>query len=1292
MRPTPAPYPTRTTGQCLLSGLMALLLASLTASHLSLAQAAPAQKPLLKSPGGSVAPNIFYTMDDSGSMAWMYAPSTTDVWGGEKNGIAPLAHPLDSLDESGNTCLVRTPDATVATYDAASRAAMRLRSSAVNKIYYNPTIRYLPWAKYSEADGSFPNSSFTAATMDPSGVKTGTINLSTTLSNRQTTWCTSNGTQNATYTLYPASYYNIVGTYDATKTTDRYVQVRLDDAGSPPADFPKAEDRTDCVAIAGRCSLAEERVNFANWFTYYRTRSLMARGSSSLAFSSITQKVRMGYGQLNNGEYVALTNKSATEAGQTLPNITRGVRDFDVGSATRQQFFEWLYKIKFQSGTPLRQAMDNVGKYFQITNSTGPWGTTPGTGTGTNNDAAWKVQASCRRSYHILMTDGYWNGSAASVTGNYDGTSSSTTIANNEDGRTYTYNATYTNGINTTKSPYADNASGTLADVAQYYWMNDLHPNLNNNIRTSFTAEEKTISSKPYYNAAEKIDRLDHAFWQHLTTYTVGLGLTGTIKDITTVPPATAWPTPTSNAQTTVDDLFHAAVNGRGKYVQASDPKDYQEKMQDTLNEIFAAQEAVSGLSLSSFQVSSTSLVYVPSFSNPQWTGDVLARPANDANKVTWVASKMLPEAVDRKIFVSNGNGLEPFNTTLSTGMRTLLGDPGNDLIKFLRGDRSLEGNGYRCRGDQPGTTKCKQTKDKDTGLYTKKGLFGDVVNSNPVLLAANVDLNYQLLNSTEASTYREFVAKKAKRLTNENENAALVVGANDGMLHVLNAKTGAEVFAYMPQAVVGNLKRLSNRFYGNTTDDTQGTAHRYFVDGKLNETDVVINGKWANVVVGSTGAGAKAVFALKFDAEKPKDFSLVTPTAMKDDQNPFLWEINDTPSSGLTDKAKLGYITGNISTGRMKNGRWVAIFGNGADSTNGGAHLWIVDIGTGVPIKVIQAGTDTAGNGLGPVSPIRDGNRNIVGAYAGDLKGRLWRFDLESTSSADWKVGLAGQPLLSISPSRPITSAPLFTIHPKGGLMVMFGTGQLYATGDETNTDTQSLYGVWDLTTPGATSAASLPATMGQIVTQTISPTPVVTAAKLTGYKTSSTSTTISYDPGGRGKRGWKVDQALQAGERNIFNPFLLANIAFFNTVGPSIEQAGDPCMGVKISSYVYGLNPFSGQMPTFALFDTSGNGVIGGEDAILAAIENDGEDGSVTATKEDPKLCPDGSTTCTPCEPGTKDCKDGSSGVCPKGSQEFQFRSSASTKKFCAAVGFSVRSWQQLNNFPKNPNLGKK
>lgn len=1257
------------------------LVAALAIGHAGLAGSAPAQQPLFKKAGGSVAPNLFYTLDDSGSMGWMYAPSDKAVWLGETTtGVYPVPHQTDLLSSTGlpptgnSYCVVKTPYSAISPIAVPNaptlgeRAAMRLRSPDVNKIYYNPAIRYQPWARPNVGNSNFGNSVFTAARVDPRNIydssegTSTTVNLDTAYSSK-TKWCDEDGAvstnSNTTYTMYPATYYRLISgsvvpgqAITSGTPNDKYKAVSLNSAANPPATFPRSSQRTDCVTTANVCTLAEERTNFANWFTYYRTRSLLARGATSLAFSKIDQQVRVGYGQLNNGV-------AATEDNKTYPNVTRGVRDFGANTTTRTAFFTWLYKVPYKNGTPLRKAMDNIGKYFTNESSAGPWGNEPSSSAG-NLD--YKSMASCRRSYHIMMTDGYWNGDAADTPGakgDPDSNPGSVEIEKNEVQRKYKYDPSFTNGINTTKSPYRDGYSGTLADVAHYYWATDLHSGLDNNVRTAFAAADKLNPDKPYYNKTEKIDRGDHAFWQHLTTYTVGLGVTGKISDVTTIPPSVDWPQPVADGATAVDDLFHAAVNGRGKYLKASDPQEYQDAIEKTLNEIFATVDAKSGVALSGFQVNDTTKRYIPSFNSPQWTGNVTASLLS-SDQVEWDAESALPAHGDRKIFVWNGSSAEPFASSgMSSVITTAMGNPSADLINFLRGDRSKEGGltGFRCRGDLPGTTNC--TKAKDTqGNPTKIGLFGDVVNSMPLLLSNNLDMNYQLLTTGEGATYRAFIKDKQKRAATPGTQV-LLVGANDGMLHVLSDTDGKELAAFIPQAVLPNLKLLSNRDYGNTTVDSDATSHRFFVDGKLLESDAYMDGAWANVVLGSTGAGGKSVFALKFSATNPRS---VTDSSL-------LWEINATEASALSHKEKLGHITGTMAVGKMKNGDWAAIFGNGMDSAAGGAYLWIVNIRTGKPIvDPIQAGTDTSGNGLGGIGLIRDGNRNVIGAYAGDAKGKLWRFDLESTSANDWKTGLSGQPLLDVGDTKPITAAPTFLRHPKGGLMVMFGTGRLYTTADESSTTTQSLYGVWDLTLPGQSSAAGSVATSTKIIQHQVSSTPVsgiktVNGVQRSAYTIVPSATKVTYTDKD-GIRGWRIDQTVAPGERDIYDPFILSDIAFFNTTAPSNGQAGDPCMAVSSRSYLYALNPLTGEMPPYALYDTNGDGVINKKDPIASPYEIPSDGGPLEPFNPPPEEPPGG---------------------CGAGKRAYGIASNKTSEGLCASSGYLVRTWQQIQNHPK-------
>jgi type IV pilus assembly protein PilY1 len=1228
--------------------------------------AEPSQKPLFKKSGRNVAPNLFYTIDDSGSMGFNYAP--VSLWsGGESNSIGPVIHRADTMAINANyyPCHLLTPDVTNTSTEAV--LAMKLRSPQFNRIYYNPEILYQPWARgvpYTDpATGLFAPSNFVSALIDPrkavnsndAGATSGNVNLddkySFTPSNDFPICGGSTGGspiyKSSSVTIFPATYYLY------NQTTGKFTRYTLQSTYTPVPTFKKYPKRTDCTSVVGGegvCTLANERQNFANWYTYYRTRSMLARGATSLAFSKIEQSVRVGYGQLNSG--------GATEAGVLNKTLKRGVRTFDVGSPTRTQFFSWLYTVPFANGTPLRRAMDDVGRYFSITSSTGPWANDPGTATGVDSDLIYKNMASCRRSYHVFMTDGYWNGASASAAINGSNIDNTTgpLIEKNENGRTYKYDPSFHNGITVSKSPYADIYSGTLADVAHYYWTRDLHPFLNNNVRVKMAASDKLVSEKPYYDAAAKIDRGDHAFWQHLTTYTVGLGITGTITDTTKVPPSVNWPRPVEDTQTAVDDLFHAAVNGRGRYLTAADPQEYQDAIEKTLTEIFSAEPANSGIALTSFAVNSKTKRFIPSFSQPDWIGDVTAYPMNSTTEI-WSASSALPPAANRKIEVWNGTRTEAFNTSLSASVRSLMGDTSDNLIKFLRGDRSLEGaGGYRCRGDLPGTKTCTKAKDPVTGAFTNIGLFGDVVNSSPVFLGSNVDLNYQLLPDGEGKGYRDFVDTKKARAKN-----VVVVGANDGMLHVLDDATGKELYAFIPQGVTPFLKRLANRSYGATvTDNALDTTHHFFVDGKLHESDVKINGAWSNVLVGSAGGGAKSVFALRFDASNPQDL----------DTSPVLWEINALSSSTLQNKDRLGHINGSLATGRMKDGSWVAIFGNGMDSTAGGAYLWIVDIATGRPIRTpIQAGNDTSGNGLGPVTLVRDANRTIIAAYAGDAKGRLWRFDLDGSAPSSWKTGFGNLPLFTPSVPRPVTSAPIFVAHPKGGLMVMYATGSLYSDDDEINTDQQLIHGIWDVTVPGKPSDSATVASPSQLVEHSVNTTPVSGASSaVTGYTIAPSSRAITYT-NASGTRGWFIRQRLAVGERGIFDPFILSNFAVFNTTAPSNSSAGDPCMAVSTRTFVYFLNPLTGKMAPYALFDTSGDGVVSTNDTPVGVIEIASDGGKVEPYK--------------PCI--GKDCSEETKSPCGTGATALGIMTNKATAAGCFASGYTIRTWQQLQNFPK-------
>src|SRR6185295_15881506 len=178
-----------------------------------------------------------------------------------------------------------------------------------------------------------------------------------------------------------------------------------------------------------------------------------------------------------------------------------------------------------------------------------------------------------------------------------------------------------------------------------------------------------------------------------------------------------------------------------------------------------------------------------------------------------------------------------------------------------------------------------------------------------------------------------------------------------DGMLHGFDALTGEERFAYIPNAVLPKLRSLSSTTY----------AHTYFVDGAPSAWDTFIGGAWKTIVTGTTGAGARSVFAL--DVTDPDNFST----------SKILWEINSSTAQRTGDAANpnyandLGYTFGQVVVAKLNNGEWAAIFGNGyrSDALTGPAAkavLYIVRISDGTLIKKIDTGigTNSIANGLG--------------------------------------------------------------------------------------------------------------------------------------------------------------------------------------------------------------------------------------------------------------------------------------------------------------------------------------
>ena len=421
-----------------------------------------------------VAPNIMMTLDDSGSMQWEFLPE-------DEMRYSTWLYPRPDQPYGGSTYENLVPN-----FNDNNVHNFYGRSSHNNKMYYNPDVTYRPW---SNPDGSlWPNADSRKALYNPANPATGYIDLLAQKTQRAT-WFSDWGTGSLNYvrcdpgcddnhTFWPITYFKYKGSGSLTSRAS-YDLVQITSATPPEMLFSYKIKNADGTITNATRTRDQEIQNFANWFQYSRSRISSARAGIGRAFSSLGDTPRVGFATINTG---SKTIDNVTSSGA----VYKGVRAFT--GTDRTAFFDSLYELTINAnGTPLREAMDYVGQYFRRSDSRGPWGAVPGTSTTT-------AQLSCRRNYHLMMTDGYWNDDAAK-------TAEARANVDNATGPTHTSPKDPITGNVTTwnytpSTPWSDGYSDTLSDVAMYYWSRDLRTDLANNVFTS-----------PGNNA----------FWQHIS-------------------------------------------------------------------------------------------------------------------------------------------------------------------------------------------------------------------------------------------------------------------------------------------------------------------------------------------------------------------------------------------------------------------------------------------------------------------------------------------------------------------------------------------------------------------------------------------------------------------------------------------------------------------------------------------------------------------------------------------------------------------------------------------------------
>lgn len=1076
-----------------------------------------------------VEPNIYFTLDDSSSMTWntMVKDGTGGLTasggrpyidGERRDGYSPTFHDHDDV----------VPPAYLTDLGWRTRRHNRewdkgwvVLNHIGNKNYYNPNVTYTPWPGIKD-DGTrmFTQANPWKVLKDPWKPNGEKMNLCTYHRFREGRYSTDR--------MWIPIYYNWVDDNQNGKLdqTDTHTPVRI-----------LCSDR--------------EIYNFANWFQYYRTRFSSAKSIIGALIHN-TNAARMGL-RTFNGE-ILKDSKNKEIHVQTMSD-----------DANKRKLLDAFYNYPPRRGTPMRQALEAVGKYFDNTGPNAPI-----------LDAA--NGGECQQNFNILLGDGYWNGDDPDV-GNADHPSAG---FNNTRFDGYTGDPDRPRATDSNDGGnYGDNVPNTLADVAMHDYERDLRPDLANKVPTKAG--------------------IDEASHQHLVTYTIAFGIEGNLDfdiDPATKPPR-FWPNPNNGSEAKIDDMLHAAYNGRGQFFSAQQPDELQAALTSAIEDIVERTASLSAVAVNSTKLTQDSLVYVAQFNTNRWQGDLLAFEIDPETGVLETSPKW-----------SAADDLDTRN--LTTNPRTILTHNGNDGVPFqwsrLSWPQKLDlrtnpaggrDNFWAGRARLNYLRGSRTDEDGDRFFRKRLTLLGDTINSSPVYVGK------PRLNWPDRAPFPTAASERYSNFKNgpmADRDPIVYINANDGMLHGFAAEDGHEEIAYIPNILFSSDSGAGMHYL---TDPSY--SHRYYNDLTPTVSDVYASlggsTEWHTILISGLRGGGRGVFAL--NVTDPARFSEGNAAST------VVWEFtsNDDPD--------LGYTYSRPQIGMANNGRWYAILGNGYNDTgDGSAKLFILDIergadgswDTGDYIEIdTGSGTPANRNGLGtPVLADVDGDGTFDRAYAGDLRGQMWAFDLSDPSSAAWEIP-DGKPLFTTVGGQPLTAQPTTSIHPSESdtstnspnIMVYFGSGQYLTQVDKTTTNADYFYGVWDR---GDTNLDST-----DLVKQTwetrFAPFRVLTNKR------------VNYR---RGDYGWYIPLP-DTGERSVTRPVVRGEVVFFNTFVPN----SDPCSAGGYG-YRMAVDLETGGSPDSAVFDVDGDGKVSGDGA--DSVGPGGTAGSANCTTCKNTVSPDG------------------------------------------------------------------
>ena len=1015
--------------------------------------------------------------------------------------------------------------------------------------------------------------------------------------------------------------------------------------------YTKAVGRSDCAGAI--CTYAEEITNFGNWYAYYRTRMQSMKSSVSIAFKPIGSNYRVGFINICKGDYLpinAFDNSVAAVPGtaaqgsfrvgsstpRTISSVTvngievlgsavTGSSRADLANMVAAQINSfastteftatvfstdyvritstatagasangniavagtagvsnyvhvaggvdpigqksyWYTKLFAQTasgcGTPLREALGTAGRIFA-----GKELSTAGSTTGSSIDP---VQYSCQQNFALLTTDGYWNGGGGlDLSGN---------AMTNQDG-------------GATPRPMFEGptaSSNSLADVAKYYYDTDLRASGLSNCTGSMGVD---VCENNVFTSST-----DNNIKQHMTTFTLGLGVDGTISYVSDYrnassgdfynirnglgTPTANWPVAVNDTETAVDDLWHAAVNGQGTYFSAKDPAELAVGLNTALAAIGSKVGAASAAATSTLNpVAGNNYAYVASYSTVKWQGNLEARSINVDNgdvsdTATWCVENISAGtcAPPSSVVASTSGSSTIYNCVTPSSTAGTCPSPG-----VLDGSDCKVEMPVACTGTMPG----KVSASSDTRTIYKSNGSGalqsfvyanltaadfagtglsqwSLLTASQKTLAAGENLvNFlrgqtgfedRSSNTAENRLYRFREATLGDALESQPAYISKPVFSytDPGYASYKTAQAARSGTVYM-----GTNDGMLHAFAGDTgierwayvpsvvipnmwrlADKNYATLHTNYVNGNPTVSDVCTANCACDDACVLAGGLAPVWKTILVAGLNAGGRSYYAMDVTNPASPSLLWEISSA-STGFSD---LGYTYGEPVITKKADGTWVVLFSSGYNNTSPGdgkGYLYVVNAATGS--KISQIGT-----GVGDTTT-PSGFSKVAGwaeySVINNTLTYLYGGDLLGNV---WRMDINAGTSLKFATlqnaggvSQPVTTAPTLGLI-KEKRVVFIGTGKYLEVSDLTNTSGQSIYAIKDDNT-----GVTLSNARSGLVAQTMT---------VSGAVRTSSNNAVDFDTG----RGWYVDLA-DSGERVNINMRLVQGTLLVASTVPS-------------------------------------------------------------------------------------------------------------------------------------------